>query len=293
MPMCRFSYHRPSTLGEALELVSEHAPRVRVIAGGTDLVRKLREGLVEVDHLVSLTRIRDFDHIGASKAGLVIGAGARISDVAANPVVRASYPALCSACSLMATTQIRNMGTVAGNIANGSPCADTAAPLMVYEAVAVIASRRGSRRLPVTELFRGPGVVDIATNEILETIVLPPPPPTSGSAYLRLSARSQVDMAAVSVAGRIALDDAGQVASASLALGAVGPTPLRCRSAEALLIGNAPAAELIDQVAAECARSSLPIDDMRATAAYRRAMVEVLARRVIDASLSIARGGAR
>ncbi len=293
MAMCRFAYHRPSTLGEALELVNEYAPKVKVIAGGTDLVNKLREGLVEVDHLVSLSRIRDFARIGASKAGLVIGAGSRISDVGAHALVRSDYPALASACSLMATTQIRNMGTVAGNIANGSPCADTAAPLMVYEAVAVLASRSGSRRVPVTELFRGPGVVDIGVSEILETIILPSPPPASGSAYLRLSARSQVDMAAVCVAGRICLGDDARVVSASLALGAVGPTPLRCPSAEAMLVGNAVEPALITEVGAECARISLPIDDMRATAAYRRAMVAVLAERVIGASLTIARGGAR
>ncbi len=285
----RFVYHRPTTLGQALELVAEHGARARVLAGGTDLVRKLRVGAVECDHLIGLRAIRDLHRIGATDGKLFIGAGVRISEVARYPLVTARYPALARACTLMATTQIRNMGTVAGNLANGSPCADTAGPLLVYSAELVLASRGGSRHLPVTAMFRGPGVVDIAPDEIIETIQVPTPPERSGSAYLRLSARSRVDMAAVSVAGQVALEPDGRIAAAALALGAVGPTPLRCPAAEALLVGQTPTDDLLDRSADECRRAALPIDDIRATADYRRDMCGVLARRVLDECLRRAR----
>jgi xanthine dehydrogenase iron-sulfur cluster and FAD-binding subunit A len=267
---------------------------VRVIAGGTDLTRKLRDGEVSVDHLVSLNRVRDLDRIGYRSAdGLFIGACARLSDVAAHAEVRRRYPALQRACSLMATTQIRNMGTVAGNIANGSPCADTAGPLLIYEAVAILAERSGGRRVPVVELVVGPGEVDIEPAEIVETIRMPPPPQRAGSSYMRLSARSRVDMAAVSVAGLVALHPDGRVSDARLALGAVAPTPLRCGDAEKLLLDQMPSSSSLERAAAECARAAQPIDDVRATAEYRRAMVEVLARRVLVECVAAARRSER
>jgi len=288
-----FTYHRPTTLGEALQLLNDHQGSAKLIAGGTDLLGHLRSGAICADHLVSLSRVRDLDRIGFSAdGGLFIGAGARISDVGARTEVRQHYPALATACSVMATTQIRNMGTVAGNISNGSPCADTAGPLLVYDARLVISDRSGRRRVPLSDFFKGPGVVDLGPAEVVESIQVPSPG-GAGSAYLRVSARSQVDMAAAGVAGLLALDEAGSVSRARLALGAVGPTPMRCPEAEDLLTGEKPTPALLEHAAAACKRGALPIDDIRATAEWRRAIVEVLARRVLERCLELARGGAR
>jgi carbon-monoxide dehydrogenase medium subunit len=270
-----FTHHRPTTLGEALEILGEHKDKARLLAGGTDLINKLRSGAIRAEHLVSLNRVRDLDRVRYSdEDGLSIGATARINAVGAHDAVRTRYPALAHACSVMATTQIRNMGTVAGDL------------------VLVISDRSGRRRVPLAEFFKGPGLVDLRPTEIVETVQVPPPG-SAGSAYQRISARSRVDMQAAGVAGLLALEADGRVGRARLALGAVGPTPMRCPDAEQLLAGQAPDSALLERAAAACAAASLPIDDVRATAEWRRAVVGVLARRVLEQCLALAKGGAR
>ncbi len=288
-----FTHHRPTSLGEALEILSEHKGNARLIAGGTDLINKLRSGAIRTDHLVSLNRVRDLDGVRyGEEEGLSIGATARISGVGAHEAVKARYPALAHACSVMATTQVRNMGTVAGNLANASPCADTAGPLLVYDAVLLVSDRDGQRRVPLAEFFKGPGLVDLRPTEIVESIQAPSPG-GAGSAYQRISARSRVDMQAAGVAGLLALDSTGRVSRARLALGSVGPTPMRCPEAEQVLAGRQPDSALLERAAAACASASMPIDDVRATAEWRRAVVGVLARRVLEQCLALAKGGAR
>jgi carbon-monoxide dehydrogenase medium subunit len=286
-------HHRPGSLAEALALLSRHGDRARVIAGGTDLVLKLRAGTVRAAHLVSINRIDELGRLAlAPDRSLRIGAGVRLADVGRNEVVRASLPALAHACSVMATCQIRNQGTVAGNLANGSPCADTAAPLLAYDARVELASQGGWREIDLAAFYRDKGTVDIGPGELLTAIVVPAPPPCSGSCYERLSARSRVDMAAVGVAALVALAPDGVVATVRLALSAVAPTPLRCRDAEALFAGAAPTEALVERAAAACAAAARPIDDVRASAAYRRHLVAVLARRALGRALAQAKAEA-
>jgi carbon-monoxide dehydrogenase medium subunit len=274
--------------------MGRHRASMKILAGGTDLVPKMRAGALAVDHLVSLGRLPGMNRITyLDDDGLVIGGGARLSEVAAQPEVRQHYPALAHACSVMATTQIRNMGTVAGNLVNAAPSADTAAPLLAYKASVVLVERGGRRQVPLDKFFEGPGRCAIEHLEILEAIRVPAPLDRSGSAYERLSARSQVDIAAVGVAGFLALDMDGQILAARLALSSVAPTPVRCPESEAMLTGQEPSPELIARAAAAAVRASRPIDDVRATASYRRTMVHVLAKRVLASCLSQAQGGGR
>ncbi|MBI5523888.1 MAG: xanthine dehydrogenase family protein subunit M [Desulfarculus sp.] len=289
-----FTVHQPATLEEALDLLGRHRASVKLLAGGTDLIMKLRAGATSADHLVSLNRVGGLNRINyQDEDGLVLGAGARISDVAAHPEVRKHYPALAHACSVMATTQIRNMGTVAGNLANAAPSADTAAPLLAYRGSVVLVERGGRRQVKLEEFFKGPGLTVLEPMEILEAIRVPVPPNRAGSCYLRLSARSQVDIAAVGVAGFLALDLDGCMMGVRLALASVAPTPVRCPEAEALLEGQRPDPQLLARAAVACVRAARPIDDVRATANYRRAMVQVLAGRVLQKSLAMAQGGAQ
>jgi len=290
-----FSHHRPTGLEPALALLAEHGEAARVIAGGTDLLPKLRAGRLTPAHLVSIGRIPELQRLDFDdRTGLVIGAGVRIDDVARTAVVRERYPALAHACSVMATVQVRNMGTVAGNLANGSPCADTASPLLVYGAEVEIARRGGRRRVPLEAFHRGPAEVDVGPGELVVAIHVPPPPMGSGSAYQRLSARSRVDMAAAGVAGLVVLDEAGsRIALARLALTAVAPTPLRVPDAEADLAGAAPTAENLARAAEQCMAAARPIDDVRASAAWRRHVIGVLARRVLEVCVASAGGGVR
>jgi carbon-monoxide dehydrogenase medium subunit len=293
MTLPHFTVHQPGSLEEALDLLGRHRSGVKVFCGGTDLLMKMRAGAVAPEHLVSLNRVAGLRTISYAEAdGLVIGGAARLAEVGEHPEVQKLYPALAHACSVMATVQIRNMGTVAGNLANAAPSGDTAAPLLAYGASVVAVERGGRRQIKLSDFFTGPGLSVLEPLEIIEAIRVPDPPPRSGSAYLRLSARSKVDIAAVGVAGFLNLDLEGRVIRCRLALASVAPTPLRCPEAEQLLEGQKPGAKLLARAGAACVRACRPIDDVRATASYRRAMVQVLAQRVLASCYEQAAGGA-
>jgi carbon-monoxide dehydrogenase medium subunit len=278
----RFDYYQPTELPEAVELMARYGAKARALAGGTDLIRKMSARALRVDHLISLNRIDALKSIvWDHDTGLTIGATARISQVAKHPKVIEHYPALVQACSAMATTQIRNMGTVAGNLVNGSPCADTASPLLCYDAVLLVASTKGVRRLPLIDFHKGPGIVDLKTGELVTAIEIPKPVDGLVSTYLRYSARSRVDMAAVSAGVAIKIDNQQQIQHARLALGAVAPTPLRLHRAEQSLLGKVLDPETREVAVVEGMGAASPIDDIRATAEYRRAMILVLLRRAL------------
>ncbi len=294
MAMPHFTLHQPTSLETALDELARCRASVKLLAGGTDIIPKMRAGALKVEHVISLNRLPGMSRISyQDDDGLVIGAGARISDVAAHPEVRKYYPALAHACSVMATTQIRNMGTVAGNLVNAAPSADTAAPLLAYKASVVLVERGGRRQVPLDKFFTGPGQTQIEHMEILEAIRVPSPLDRSGSCYQRISARSQVDIAGVGVAGFLALDMNGLVLACRLALASVAPTPVRCPEAERMLDGQEPNPELLARASAAAVRAARPIDDVRASAGYRRAMVQVLAKRVLTTCLEQARAGLR
>ena len=293
MAMPHFTVHQPTTLEGALDLLGRHRSSVKLLCGGTDLLVKMRAGAIAPENLVSLNRVAGLRTISyAESDGLVIGGAALISEVGRNPDVKRLYPGLAHACSVMATVQIRNMGTVAGNLANAAPSGDTAAPLLAYDASLVAVERGGRRQIKLSKFFEGPGLTVLEPLEIIEAIRVPDPPPRSGSAYIRLSARSKVDIAAVGVAGFLNLDLEGKVIRCRLALASVAPTPVRCTEAEQMLEGQKPDDKLLAQAGAACVRACRPIDDVRATASYRRAMVQVLAQRVLATCYEQAAGGA-
>lgn len=290
----RFVLHQPTTLEQTLDMLANNRTDVRVLSGGTDLVPRMRAGVLEVGHLVSLNRVAGLSKITfLPDDGLVIGCNTRLSDVADDDNVRAHYPGLAYACSVMATHQVRNMGTVAGNLANAAPSADTAVPLLAYNAALVVVERGGRRHIPLTEFFEGPGQTVLEPFEMIEAIRVPSPPRRSGSVYMRISERSKVDIAAVGVAGFMSLDLDGVIIGARLALGSVAPTPVRCSEAEAMLMEQTPDQGMLRRAAAACVRAARPIDDVRASAAYRRKMVQVLSERVIMQCYQMAKEGAQ
>ncbi|MBW2528961.1 MAG: xanthine dehydrogenase family protein subunit M, partial [Deltaproteobacteria bacterium] len=228
-----FEHHRPTTLARAIELAGELGATAMVLAGGTELVPKMRRGVHAPAHLISINGITELARIATDPTrGLSIGAGVRLHDVAKHEAVRRGYPALAQACSQMATPQIRHMGTVAGNLVNGSPCADTAGPLLVYDATVTVASTSGQRTLRLQDFFQDAGLTALGEGEILVSVDVPPPPLGAHSAFRRLSARGRVDVAAVSATALIETHDDGRVAHARIAIGAVAPTALRCPDGE-------------------------------------------------------------
>jgi CO/xanthine dehydrogenase FAD-binding subunit len=288
-----FDYHRPESLEEALELLADLGGEARILAGGTDLLAKLRSRSLRATHLVSLRRVEELAVIGFDeKSGLTIGGGASVSAVGSHPAVQGGYPTLAHACRVLATPQIRNMATVAGNLANAAPSADTACPLLIHDARLQLATSSGEREIDLADFFQGPGKVDLAPGEMIRKILVPPPPPGSGSAYQRISGRSRVDIAAAMTAVLLVLDPAGEtIERARIALGSVAPTPLRVEAAEAILIGAKPSVALFEKAARICEEAAAPIDDVRAGAAWRSTMVRVLSRRALEEAVEAARGG--
>lgn len=287
-----FAHHRPRSLDRLLELAEQYGSAAKILAGGTELIPKMRRGVLDPQHVISLNYVEELGGLDYDPTeGLRIGAGVRLSAAGALPAVRDHYPALAAACTQMATPQIRNMATVAGNLVNGSPCADTAGPLLVHDATVELAQRGTQRVVPLGDFFRDAGAVDIRPGEILTAVQVPPPPAGSASAFRRLSARSKVDVAAASATALVALAADGTVATARLAIGAVAATPLRCPAGEDVLVGKPPEPERIAEAAARAAALAKPIDDVRATAAYRRTVLPVLIRRVIESCLATPQQG--
>ena len=289
MTLPRFEYFAPEGLDDALHMLSQKGKGALVMAGGTDLVMKMNRGLVKPAAIISLTRIKGLSRIDFDRRkGLTIGATALIAEVASHPEIKKRYPAIAHAASVMANVQIRNMGTVAGNLCNAAPSADNAPPLMAMGAEVTLTGMKGERRMHVEELFRGPGMTVLEPGEIMTSILVPLPPPHSGASYERLSTRGKVDIAAVSVGVMLIMEET-TCKQARIVLGAVAPVPMRARKAENILIGKRLTQRLIEKAAEQAARESRPISDVRASAAYRNRMVSVLTRRAIEKAHARAR----
>jgi len=281
MSLPHFHYCAPRTIEEAVALLAGPGGPVRAFAGGTDLLPRLENRLVRAETLVDLKRIPELGDISCNPtAGLTIGATVRLAALLDVPELQHSYLAMAEAVSQTATVQIRNMGTVAGNVCNGSPCADSVPVLIARGARLALRSPRGERLLPIGDFFKGPGVTALAHDELLVRIHVPPPPPETGFAFAKLPARTHVDVSAVNVGVMVSRKD-GACGEARIVLGAVGPVPLRAHKAEARLAGATLGAKLLDEVGQLAAGETQPIDDVRASAAYRRAMAAVLVRRAL------------
>ncbi len=285
MALPRFSYLIPKTLKEACIMLAEHEDKARILAGGTDLLIKMKHRIVQPEYIIGISNIPHTDYIRIDHEQLVIGANTKISAVGQHPQIQRYFPALAYAASVTATVQIRNMGTVVGNLCNASPAADTATPLLVYDARVVIMHPAGERILPLDEFFRGPGVTALESGEIVKELILPLTPERSGSNYQKLSARSKVDIAAIGVSAFLLADDTETVIQARIAIGAVAPLPKRVTRAEKSLEGKKLTQALVKKAAQISMDEAAPITDIRATALYRKKMVDVLTRRALSNSI--------
>lgn len=285
--MKRFEYLAPRSLKEALQILSDR-PEAIPLAGGTDLLVRVKEGSRSVETLLSLKRVpelRQYAHNGT----LILGSTVTVGRIAADPRIQQAYTALAVGAGLIGSVQIRNVATVGGNLCNASPSADTAPPLLVLGAQAVIAGAQGERTIPLEEFLKGPGRTALQAGELLTAITLPQPAQRSGSFYLRHTPRARMDLAVVGVAAAVTVEADGSIVDARLALGAAAPVPLRARQAEALLAGQVLTDELWREVGAVAAREAEPIDDQRASAEYRRHLVDLLTRRALRGALARAK----
>ena len=285
MALPRFSYLVPKNLKEACLMLVEYKDKARILAGGTDILVQMKNRIVQPEYIIGISSIPNTDYINIDKQQLVIGANTKITAVGQHPEIRRYFPALAYAAGVTATVQIRNMGTIVGNICNASPAADNATPLLVYDTRVVIMNPKGERIIPLGEFFQGPGVTALKSGEIVKELILPLTPERSGSNYQKLSARSKVDIAAVGVSACLLADEAGAITKARIAIGAVAPVPKRIHRAEKTLEGKVLTQALIEQAAKISMDEAIPITDTRATDIYRKKMVEVLTRRALTKSM--------
>jgi CO/xanthine dehydrogenase FAD-binding subunit len=294
-----FDYIIPRDHAEASALLAQGTGVARAFMGGTDLLIRIRGGFVRPERVVDLKHLPGIRDIEQSPDGwLVIGAACTMNQIAGHPTVQAHYDLLAQACNSVASYQLRNRATLGGNICNASPAADTAPALYCLDVVVEIFGPLGSRRVPVAEFFVGPGKTPLKPGDFVTAIHLPPAPNQSAAAFKKLGRTKIGDISMVSVAvyswakdeGPMTKDEMGRSSFIvrrewAIALGAVGPTPLRAPEAEAALAADT-SPEGVRRAAELAAAAARPIDDIRASAVYRRAMVAVLTRRGIESILA-------
>jgi carbon-monoxide dehydrogenase medium subunit len=287
----RFELALPRSIDDCLKILSERGGDAKLVAGGTDLLPQLKNGLLKPPCVVDLSGVAALRALHSGNGhGLRIGAAVTARALELDPDVRYHYPALAESGALVGSVQIRNLATVGGNLCNAAPSADMAPPLLALEAEAIVVGPRGQRRVPLASFFVGVRKTVLAADELLLEITVPSPGPRSGGHYLRHTPRRELDIAVVGVASQITLAD-GVCAKARIALAAVAPTPVRAHAAEHALIGQpvTPAAiERASELAIEAAR---PISDQRGSADFRRHLVRVLTRRTLTTALARARDG--
>jgi CO/xanthine dehydrogenase FAD-binding subunit len=283
----KFDYLEPNTIDEALSMLSQYKGRAKVIAGGTDILPKLKEREIEVpEYIIDLKGISDLDYIKYDEVGgLSLGALVTIHAVETSPIVQERFGVLCQAAESMASTQVRNRGTLAGNLCNAVPSADTAPALLTLEASLKLTSRKGERIVNVEDFFTGPNETVLTDEEILQEIHVPNLPPHSRGRYLKLTPRRSMDLAIVGVAA-VVIAENGICNDIRIALGAVAPTPIRAKRTENMIRGQKLSGEVIERAAQIAAEECCPISDHRASAEYRCNMVEVLTRQAIKQAIS-------
>lgn len=277
-PIPKIQYHAPKSLEGALALLADEE-NAKPIIGGTDLMIAMRAAACTPSHLVDLNEIPELNYIKEEDGYIKIGATTTHTQVATNPIT-AKLQALIDACSRIGSPQIRNRGTITGNICNASPAADSAGPLLVHDAEVVVKSVDDERIMPLEELFAGPKINSLEPSELLTEIKVPVPNGGSASSYKRIGRRKAFTLSVVSAAAYIQMDGDSCV-DAKLAFGSVAMTPIRVPEAEALLNGSKLDEEAIEAAGKVVYEMVKPITDVRGTAEYRKDMCPVLMKRAI------------
>ena len=279
-----FDYFSCGTIEEACSLLAAHKGEARVLAGGTDLLIKMKHKKIAPRYLINIKRVPDLNYIRHDeREGLRIGALTTIHAIVNSPLIKKKFSVLNCAASVLGTRQVRNLATLGGNLCNSSPAAECAPALLTLEANVKIEGPGGKRSLPVEEFFLGPDRNALADDEILTEIQVPDTPMHTGGVYIKHSTR-RIDVSIVGVAVVVACDD--QVCrDIKIALGSVGPKPFRARKAENVLKGQKLSGEILKKAAQVASEESFPIDDIRGYADYRKKMVETLVKEGIEKAI--------
>jgi len=278
--------------GSVEEALAALAGGARSVAGGTDLVVGARQGKAPLpESLVAIDRLDELRGIDEGGDTVRLGALATHAEIAASATVRERLTALADASAIVGSHATRAQGTLGGNLMNASPAMETGGPLICFGATATLRSTESSRVVAVEKLCSGPGQTVAAPGELLTEVVVPVPAPDTGSCYLRLEYRRQMEIAVVGVTAVVTLE-AGKISDARVAITALAPTIRRAPEAERALVGSDGDTGAVASAASAAAGAAAPISDVRASERYRRAMAEVIARRAIEAAIARARGEA-
>ncbi len=281
--MRKFSYLVPKTLDEAVSLHVSYGDRAKYVAGGTDVLVKIKEGKLLPDYLISLKHIiaQDRPFLNHETGELYVGAFMTHRSIELSSTVREYYPILHDAVSNIGSVQIRNVATIGGNLVNAVPSADGAIPLITLDAKAHIYGTKGKRTAELRRFFLGPGQCDLDGGEILTELVIPPLPARTGSAYVKHGRRSAMELPMLGAGVLISLEeDMATCAKARICLGVAAPTPLRCLQAEEYLEGKVVDENILAEAGKIAAAESKVRDSIRGVAWYRREMVGVLVKRM-------------
>lgn len=280
-----FEYYAPSSISEACQMLAEYGTRAKILAGGTDLLHQMKHKKMSPELVISLKGLRELREITYEKErGVVIGARATQKEIANSPLLKEKYGSICSAAENMANNQIRNRGTVGGNIVNAVPSADLPPILMALDAKVKLVSLRGERLVSLAEFFLGVHQTVKQDDEILTEVIIPDQAIT-GSNYIRFGLRSSGALAVVSVA--VAVNMSGETCTGGrIALGAAAPVPMRAVLAEAKLVGSNVTDELLAEVGITAAGEARPRSSIRGSAEYRRDLIRVLTRRALNTAIN-------
>jgi carbon-monoxide dehydrogenase medium subunit len=280
--MADFEYFEPKDLREACRLLDAYRGEAAILAGGTDLLVKIKEDILEPRYVINIKRIPGLSYISSHKEGLKIGALTLFRDLSSSEIIKNEFPALHLAAQKMGSVLIRNLATLGGNLCQSSPSADSAPPLLAYGAKVKLTSSRGERLIPLEEFFLGPGKNARSEDEVLTEVQVPTPHAQSKSNFIKLSRRKGTDLSIVNVAALLTPDSSANICGdIRIVLGAVAPVPMRAKQAEKVLIGRKMDSTAIREAALTAQKEVSPISDVRASAEYRLEMVRVLTEKVL------------
>jgi CO/xanthine dehydrogenase FAD-binding subunit len=283
----RFEIALPTSVDECVKALS--GAGVKLVAGGTDLLPQMKNGLLRPATVVDLSGVAALRALEADAKGLRVGAAVTARTLERDARVRGPYASLADSGALVGSIQVRNLATLGGNICNAAPSADMAPPLLALDAEAVIAGPKGQRRVPMLEFFTGVRKTVLGPDELLVEFAIPAPGPRSGGSYIRHTPRRELDIAVVGVASQVTLSD-GVCAKARIALAAVAPTPVRAIAAERALEGQPLTPARIEEAARLAVEAARPISDQRGSVEFRRHLVRVLTHRTLTRALERAGG---
>ncbi len=284
-------YESPASVKDAVALLAKEKGKAFVLAGGTDLLVKMKAGMLEPDLVVDIKRIKGMADIKKTVSGFSIGAATPCAALDENAALVKAWPGVVEAANLIGSKQVQGRCTMAGNLCNASPAADSVPALIAAGAKVTIAGPKGKRKLAVEDVPAGVGRTNLKKGEFIESIQLPKKATKSGDAYLRFIPRTEMDIAVVSCGVNLTIDGKGVVTKARVALGAVAITALLVKEAAKAIIGSKLDDAALDKLAAAASAACKPIDDKRGTIEFRTEVAGVLAKRT--AKIAYARAGGK